>query len=721
MLFKCLSQAGLTLRGDKCTIGLTKVKYLGHTFSGKGMEPDPQKIAAVSDWEIPNNVGELRSFLGLALYYRRYICQFADVAAPLNHLTNKGVSFIWDNNCQVAFEALKKCLTQSPILAYPNFTTGASQFQLHTDASAIGLGAVLEQCGKVVAYASRTLIQAERNYSVIQRECLAIIYALKQFRHYLLGRHFMLLTDHAPLQWLAGQKMEGLLARWALAAQEYDFTISYRKGAANTNADTLSRKQTPTTEQSAATLCVPQQLPDLQQSQANDPIISQLYDQLQSGTYPQGQKWRQQPLRRYKQIWSQLFITDNVVCRQYTPGPQSDKLIVPVIPKSLQQNVLHQCHDAPNAAHIGPDKTIMKVRQLGYWVGMIHDITLYCNKCLTCQSSKPPAPQKAPLISIPIGKPWEMVAVDVIQVPTSSQNHRYILVIQDYFTKWAEAIPMANQTASTITRELVKVFSNYGLPEILHMDQGRNFESSLLQQTLDAFGITKSRTTAYHPQGDGMVERFNCSLLQMLHAYVRHESDWEEFLPLVMFAYRTSAHTTTGVSPFDLMFGRSAHMPPLPACHAPAYDASSYPEQLRCKLSKLYDFVETHMIDATRHQQQSYNRHVQQRSFKLGDTVWLNIPTAGKLDPKWQGGWMVKAIPGPTTYVITDGKTDRAVHIIRLRKRIQPAPTPNTGSAVDTPCEVTWNPPMTEHEIVESEEERRYPQHDRRAQDYFHF
>ena len=159
-------------------------------------------------------------------------------------------------------------------------------------------------------------------------------------------------------------------------------------------------------------------------------------------------------------------------------------------------------------------------------------------------------------------------------------------------------------------------------------------------KTLDAFGNTKSRTTAYHPLGDGMVERFNRFLLQMLRAYVRHASDWEEFLPLVMFAYWTSVHTTTGASPSNLMFGCSAHTP---ACHAPAYDASSYPEQLCCKLSKLYDFVETHMIDATRHQQQSYNRHVQQRSFKLGDTVWLDIPTAGKLDPKWQGGGQFKA------------------------------------------------------------------------------
>ena len=182
----------------------------------------------------------------------------------------------------------------------------------------------------------------------------------------------------------------------------------------------------------------------------------------------------------------------------------------------------------------------------------------------------------------------------------------------------------------------MKVFSNYGLPEILHSDQGRNFESTLLQQTLDAFGVTKSRTTAYHPQGDGMVERFNRSLLQMLRAYVCHEGDWEKFLPLVMFAYRTSVHTSTGASPFEIMFVRNAQTPPLPACYA--HDTSSYPEQLRHKLSKLYDFVETHMItDAAHHQQRSYNQHVQQRSFQVGDTVWLDVPTAGKLDAKWEG------------------------------------------------------------------------------------
>ena len=149
-----------------------------------------------------------------------------------------------------------------------------------------------------------------------------------------------------------------------------------------------------------------------------------------------------------------------------------------------------------------------------------------------------------------------MIAVDILEVPVYRNNNRYLLVIQDYFTKWAEAIPLPNQTAVVITTELVKLFSTLGIPEILHSDQGRSFESTLLKQTLDAFGINKTRTTAYHPQEDGMVEQFNHSLLQLLRTYVDEETDWERFLPLVLHAYHASAHSSTRVSPFMLMFGR---------------------------------------------------------------------------------------------------------------------------------------------------------------------
>ena len=185
-VFERLANAGLTLRGSKCQLGLHKVHYLGHVFSESGMSPDKQKIAVIKDRPIPKTVTEIRQFLGLASYYRRYmyIQQFADIATPLHDLIEKTSTFIWTEECQRGFQRLKDLLSQAPVLCYPSLT---KDFELQTDASSVGLGVVLEQDGHVVEYASRSLTHAERQYSVIERECLAVLYAVKQFRHYLLG------------------------------------------------------------------------------------------------------------------------------------------------------------------------------------------------------------------------------------------------------------------------------------------------------------------------------------------------------------------------------------------------------------------------------------------------------------------------------------------------------------------------------------------------------
>lgn len=257
-----------------------------------------------------------------------------------------------------------------------------------------------------------------------------------------------------------------------------------------------------------------------------------------------------------------------------------------------------------------------------------------------------------------------MVAVDILKVPLSYHNNQYSLVIQDYFTKWADAIPMPDQTAPRITRELVKLFATMGFPKMVHSDQGTNFESTILVQTLEAFGVSKSRTTAYHPQGDGMVERFNRSLLQLFRTYTSRQADWEQHLPLVLYAYRSAVHSSIGVAPFQLMFGRSQGQNILLV--NTAYDPGTYQAHLQAQLARCQDFVESQLVESAAAYKDAYDSHSKHRTFESGDLVWLSVPTARKLDPRWEGGWRVTSFKGKVNVEIADGKRNKVVHVNRL-------------------------------------------------------
>jgi len=294
----------------------------------------------------------------------------------------------------------------------------------------VGVGAVLEQGGCVIAYVSRALTQAEKHYSTIQKECLAAVYIMKQFCHYLLGHPFQLMTDHAPLQWLSTQKMEGLLCHWALAMQEYNFNIVYRKGTLNGNTDALSRLPTSTVAMTSAR----KQTTTIVQAQQDDPILNQIYHALlYSKEKPNDTRWKQQPFQRYLQLWHQFSLVDSTICCTYTK-PTTASVTVPLIPPSLRQQVLHRAHDPPSVGHQGYLKTLSHIKE-AYWPGMASDVQRYCQECSTCQQSKLISPIQAPLSNILIGNPWEMLAVDILEVPVSCNNHCYLLVVMDYFTK----------------------------------------------------------------------------------------------------------------------------------------------------------------------------------------------------------------------------------------------------------------------------------------------
>jgi len=239
-----IRKAGLKLKPSKCNLLQKTINFLGHVVSENGVATDPSKIQAVQEWPVPTSVTEVRSFIGLCSYYRRFVRDFAKIAEPLHRLTGKRAKFEWDDTCQLAFEELKYRLTSSPILAMPQ---DEGQYRLDTDASNDAIGAVLSQIQngqeRVIAYASRLLNKSERNYCVTRRELLAVVYFVKQFRPYVLGRQFLIRTDHAALRWLRTMMDPvGQQARWLETLEEYQFEVEHRPGKKHSNADALSRR-----------------------------------------------------------------------------------------------------------------------------------------------------------------------------------------------------------------------------------------------------------------------------------------------------------------------------------------------------------------------------------------------------------------------------------------------------------------------------------------------
>ena len=266
--------------------------------------------------------------------------------------------------------------------------------------------------------------------------------------------------------------------------QEFDFNIIYRKGSLNANADALSRQ--PLLNDTPVAITVSRQsCSELRQAQKDDSVISTIYRALRlSKDRPRGHEWKSSPLHRYAQMWPQFVIVDGIVCRRYKPDPSSPLLTVPLLPPNLRGKALEESHSGRSSGHLGPERTLYRLQKEAYWVYMARDVTKFYRQCTRCQQAKSPKPTRAPLTSTPIGRPWQMVAVDVLEVPLSTKNNRYLLVIQDYFTKWAEAIPMPDQTASRITDELVKFFCQDGTSRNFAFGPGTEFRKQPSQADL---------------------------------------------------------------------------------------------------------------------------------------------------------------------------------------------------------------------------------------------
>lgn len=689
-VFTRLRQANLKLKVSKCQLMKRRVEFLGHVVSHEGISVDPSKVEKVETWPIPKNLKELRAFLGLCSYYRRFVFDYANISDPLSKLTRKGEKYVWNPERQAAFEELKQKLTTAPILGLPN---DEDEFILDTDASEFAIGAVLSQKQKgmevVLAYGSRLLTKSERNYCTTRRELLAIVYFTKYFKTYLLGRTFLLRTDHAALQWLQRTPDPiGQQARWQERLAEFKFKIVHRPGKSHANADALSRRPEITGNVAAVAVikeCVENQTTNwtdhsdsmIAKEQENDPLLQKV------------RKWKTngEPTlleicaesEEVKKLWymkEQIILENDVLYKI-----KNDGIRQLLMPKKLRKQFLEMCHSGMTGGHMGVRRTKAQVYRRAYWPGWSKDTYIFCRTCEECTRYKQGRPPKqGRLHPIPCGAPWEILAIDVTGPhPKSSKGYLYIFTMMDYFTKFVIAVPIRNQEAKTLAKIIVeKICAVFGTPLRLLSDKGPAFESELFTEICQILGIEKIRTTSYEPRTNGLIERYHRTMNQMIAKMVAdNHRNWDEILPMVAAAYRASVHESTGFTPNYLIFGRENVMPVDIMYGLVSTDnckeQHEYAQELKETFQYAYELVRQNMETATKKRIRGYNMGVNVKNFAVGDKVWVFIPRKRRFHyPKWekyyQGPFEITAKTGPLNYRVQKLPRGRAfvVHVDKL-------------------------------------------------------
>ena len=723
-VFIRLREANLKLKPSKCLFFQKSVSFLGHIVSENGVETDPEKVKTVRDWPIPRNNKEVRSFLGLASYYRKFVKGFSDIARPLHKLCEKKTPFKWTDDCQNSFETLKQALISAPILAYPKL---GSKFILDTDASNSAVGAVLSQVQdnkeRVIAYMSKSMNVHERAYCITRKELLAVVTALKHFHSYLYGQSVLLRTDNAAVSWMRTLKLPtGQVARWLQELNTYNLEVIHRGGRSHSNADALSRmpckacKHQQKLQEEFDSINKPDEVSketimivtrsqansqtsemtnnqillngwdpvEISTSQLNDISIGKIKLDLQEGRQLPGWNEISAASSKLKTLWRQwdrLEIKGGMLYRKFEKDDGS-LLYQLVTPKDRQKEVIRYHHDIASSGHLGVEKTLSRIRQGFYWPGMTDSVKRYCRECDDCTAKRlSRESNKAPLGQYLVGESMERIMMDILgPLPLSNQGNKYILVIADWFTKWTECVAIPDIETKTVAKAFVDTFvSRFGVPLQIYSDQGRCFESKLMQDLCDLMGIDKTHATSLRPQANGLVERFNRTLISMLKSYCQvQQNNWDFYLQQVMMAYRSSPHSSSKISPNRMMLGREITLPMQAVVGRPrsddfVKDFNDYVIDLEDNLQKCHDIARENIKAASRYQRKYYDCSSKKRSFKPGQLVWLHDPSrkvgiSSKLVNKWKGPFVVTKTLDDIICMVKQSSKGRpkAYHIDRL-------------------------------------------------------
>jgi hypothetical protein len=621
-VFDLLRKNKLYAKQSKCQFGASEVEFLGHTIGADGIKPMQDKIAAIRDWTVPANVSEVRSFLGLTGYYRRFIRGYATIALPLTQLTKDDVPFRWTEETQAAFDALKGAISSAPTLAMPNVDL---PFTVTTDASGYAIGAVLSQEGDdgehPVAFMSKTLNNAQQIYSAYDKEMLAILEAIKIWRPYLSYDKFTVITDHAPLTRLFKQTgLTGRQARWVDTLSEYTFEIKYKPGKTNVVADALSRRREPQNV-AMSSVATDKFTARVLTGYDADKYFAGVKSTLLDGTGARGFAARK-ILRQFRTDEDGLI---------YDIRDTEPRLCIPDY-DSLRLEIMQDNHDAKIAGHLGVDKTVEKIKRKFHWPRLNRTVKAYVLSCDSCQRNKPQQRRPAGLLQplpIPNGR-WEDIAMDyIVQLPRTPRGHDAILVVVDRLTKRAHFIATRTDITARETAQLFveNIFKLHGLPKTIITDRDARFVGHFWRSLFSILDVKLTPSTAFHPQTDGQTERTNRILEQMLRNYVNQRQDnWDLCLAPAEFAYNSTMQSSTKMSPFFCDLGRQ----PLAA------DALLVPQQFhdRTAVESTAKFLENMngiLRDARDAIQQAQERQAQyangkrrDESFQVGDQVYVS-------------------------------------------------------------------------------------------------
>ncbi|KAL0560765.1 hypothetical protein IC582_001178 [Cucumis melo] len=702
MVLQTLRDNKLYAKFSKCEFWLKQVSFLGHVVSKDGVSVDPAKIEAVTGWTRPSTVSEVRSFLGLAGYYRRFVDNFSRIATPLTQLTRKGAPFVWSKACEDSFQTLKQKLVTAPVLTVPD---GSGSFVIYSDASKKGLGCVLMQQGKVVAYASRQLKSHEQNYPTHDLELAAVVFALKIWRHYLYGEKIQIFTDHKSLKYFFTQKELNMRQRrWLELVKDYDCEILYHPGKANVVADALSRK----VSHSAA--LITRQAPlhrDLERAEIAV-SVGAVTMQLAQLTV--------QPTLRQKIIDAQSNDPYLVEKRGLAEAGQtaefslsSDggllferRLCVPS-DSAVKTELLAEAHSSPFSMHPGSTKMYQDLKRVYWWRNMKREVAEFVSKCLVCQQVKAPRQKPAGLLhplSIPEWK-WENVSMDFITgLPRTLRGFTVIWVVVDRLTKSAHFVPgkstyTASKWAQLYMSEIVRL---HGVPVSIVSDRDARFTSKFWKGLQTAMGTRLDFSTAFHPQTDGQTERLNQVLEDMLRACaLEFPGSWDSHLHLMEFAYNNSYQATIGMAPFEALYGKCCRSP---VCWDEVGEQRLMGPELVQSTNEAIQKIRSRMHTAQSRQKSYADVRRKDLEFEIGDKVFLKVAPMkgvlrferrGKLSPRFVGPFEILERIGPVAYRLALPPSLSTVHdvfhVSMLRKYV-----PDPSHVVDyEPLEIDEN------------------------------